>query len=242
LTGKNRTTPQGLPDSVIEMLSAADKRNNHPPGTMFALMQQETGGNQKYIDDPTTFHYPVDATGKRKSSAAGPFGILSGTAKDPGYGVKPLQDNSFAEHTRFASDYLKVRGAAAYGEGPAYAAQLQARIPGGQPVQRVVTTQATPAVVPVADPRIAPAEVPVVQATQVAQEPVPAAVVAQNPGAWQQWLDARQVVPNQVAAAPQPVPPQASSLQVPDFMAGLASQQQPQQAAFQMLKALKGWA
>lgn len=207
---------------------------------MFALMQQETSGNQKFIDDPTTYHYPLDETGKRKSSAAGPYGILNGTGKDPGYGVQPLKDNSFAEHTRFASDYLKARGAAAYGTGPAYAAQLQARIQGNQPV---VAARVVPTVVPVADPRSAPVEVPVAQAAQVAQaqQQVPATAMASNPGAWQQWLDARQTAPNQVAAAPEVIP-EEPSLQIPNFMAGLASQRQPQQAAFQMLKALKGWA
>jgi hypothetical protein len=234
LTGKNTTTPQGLPDNIIEMLSAADKQNNHPPGTMFALMQQETGGKQKYWEDPTAYHYPVGDGGKRKSTAKGPFGILDGTGRDPGYGIQPLQNNSFVEHARLASDYLKVRGAAAYGEGPKYAAQLQARITGNQPT---VVAEATPTIVPVGDPRPAPVEVPVAQAAQ----PVPVPVVAQGPNEWQQWLDARRSVPTPVAA-PTPVA-EGPTLQVPNFMAGLSTPQENAPArAFQMLKALKGWA
>lgn len=257
MAGKKTINPQGLPDNVIEMLSVADKRNGHTPGTMLALMQQETGGGQKYLEDPTTYHYGMNAEGKRVaphtgkiSTAFGPFGILESTAKDPGFGVAPLKDKSLTEQVRFASDYLKARGAANYGEGQKYAAQLQAKIPGA-----AVVAQAT---APVAGPRTAPdlpTEVPMAQVAQapvqgpvqaqaqvpVPQEPVPPQVMtAQGPDAWQEFLQASQsrapaerVTPTQVASV-------MPGLRVPDFMSGIAAARQ--QPPFQILRAMKGWA
>ena len=106
-----------LPDNVFSLLAAADKQRGFPPGTMQSLLMQETGGQAKYLNDPTQYHYAANADGKRIaghtgkiSTAHGPFGILESTAKDPGYGVKPMGDKtSLAEHIRFAGDYLAAR-------------------------------------------------------------------------------------------------------------------------------------
>lgn len=130
-----------------EKIAEAEKRNNLPPGIISSVIKQETGGRKEFIENPEKYHYEKNAEGKRVaphtgkvSTAFGPFGILESTAKDPGYGVKPLQDKSLNEQLRFASEYLAARikkagsvsgGVSGYGEGEAskYAAQVQERIP-----------------------------------------------------------------------------------------------------------------
>lgn len=180
---------------VQQILKEADARNGFPAGTMASVMQQESGGNSKFIDDPTAYHYEMDANGQRiaghtgkVSTAFGPFGLLESTAKDPGYGVTPLQSKDLKEQARFASDYLAARtkagggslsaGLAGYGEGPKskYAQQVMARIGGPSPAQAAQVT-------PVPSPMQAPAEPPVVEVAQAPVEaPIPPAkdqVVAQ---------------------------------------------------------------
>lgn len=134
-----------LPSDLLSRLSAADKKAGLPEGTMLAILQQETGGNAKYLEDPAAYHYGLNAEGKRVaghtgkvSTAFGPFGILESTARDPGFGVAPLKDKSLDEQLRFASEYLAARskkgglaaGLAGYGEGAKYGQQVAARIQG----------------------------------------------------------------------------------------------------------------
>lgn len=137
---------------IANKLAAADKANGLPPGTMASIMKQESGGNKKFLDDPSAYHYGLDKNGKRiaphtgkVSTAFGPFGILESTGKDPGYGVDPLKDKSLDEQIRFASQYAAARikksgsvagGLAGYGEGAKYASQVMGRIP-GQPMTGV---------------------------------------------------------------------------------------------------------
>ena len=149
------------PDELVQLLIEADKRNGFPVGTMASVMQQEIGGNSKYIQDPTTYHYPLGPDGRRVakhtgkvSTAFGPFGILESTGADPGYGVKPLQDKSLGEQVRFASDYLAARakqagslekGLAGYGEGAKYSQEVMGRLGApGSPPQAVVPQQVAP--------------------------------------------------------------------------------------------------
>lgn len=158
------------PDELVQLLIEADKRNGFPVGTMASVMRQEIGGNTKYIQDPTAYHYPVGPDGRRVakhtgkiSTAFGPFGILESTAADPGYGVRPLQDKSLAEQVRFASDYLAARakqagslekGLAGYGEGKKYSQQVLGRL-GTPSVPPQAPIPATPAPVnqaPIAQP------------------------------------------------------------------------------------------
>lgn len=135
---------QSLPDEVMTILADADKKSGLPQGTMFAVLQQEVGGNaSKYLQDPAAYHYGLNDKGQRiaghtgkVSTAFGPFGILESTAKDPGFGVAPLKDKSFGEQARFAADYLAARskkgglvaGLAGYGEGAKYGQQVADRI------------------------------------------------------------------------------------------------------------------
>ena len=224
---------KGISDDLIKMLGEADKRNGLPPGTMFSVMQQETGGNTKYVDDPTTYHYGLNKDGKRIaghtgkiSTAFGPFGILESTGKDPGYGVQPLKDKSLAEQVRFASDYLAARskqagglqaGLAGYGEGGKYGQQVMARL-GKTPVPA-----ATKPVVQMAQAALpAPVWVPVEAAPPVVVQAASPAEAAAVPDAWQAFLArAREArtpeQPVQVAdlqyGAPQ------MQINVPDFMA-----------------------
>ena len=123
-------------DRFKALLIEEDKRQGYPLGTMYALWLQETGGSMDYVRDPEKYHYEKNAQGKRiaghtgkVSTATGPFGILRSTGRDPGYGVAPMQDwSDIREHIRFAGDYSKARGFAAYGEGQGYARQHLGRV------------------------------------------------------------------------------------------------------------------
>ena len=224
---------KGISDDLIKMLGEADKRNGLPPGTMFSVMQQETGGNTKYVDDPTTYHYGLNKEGKRIaghtgkiSTAFGPFGILESTGKDPGYGVQPLKDKSLAEQVRFASDYLAARskqagglqaGLAGYGEGGKYGQQVMARLG-----KTSVPAAAKPAVQTAQAALPAPVGVPVEAAPPVMAQAASPAEAAAVPDAWQAFL-ARA---HEARTSDQPV--QVADLQygapqmqinVPDFMA-----------------------
>ena len=125
---------------MANKLATAEKANGLPAGLLSSIMQQEIGGRKEFIEDPSKYHYEKDASGKRKSSAFGPFGILDSTANKPGYGVKPLADKSIDEQIRFAAQYAAARinqagsvsgGLAGYGEGSKYASQVMSRLPGG---------------------------------------------------------------------------------------------------------------
>ena len=238
-----------LPDNVFGLLAEADKQRGFPPGTMQSLLMQETGGKPQYLTDPTTYHYAANAEGKRIaphsgkiSTAQGPFGILESTAKDPGYGVKPLGDKtSLAEHIRFAADYLGARskaagglsaGLAGYGEGEKYASQVVARRDGkaSMPTQAAAVNP-TPVVLAQAAPAQEPMAAPVEQV--VAQAPTQDPVPAGDPNAWNSFIAnmrAAQAQPVAVAAAPQQ--PVHKGVQVPNFMAALSglNQQDPRMA------------
>lgn len=201
--------------NIFTLLADADKRNGFPAGTMQSIMQQETGGNAKYLNDPAAYHYAPNAEGKRiaghtgkVSTAFGPFGILESTGSKPGYGVAPLKDKSLEEQVRFASEYLAGRskhagsleaGLAGYGEGPKYAAKVMGRIPGAN---TQVAAKASTSVLALPDEQMpqlssmpmaqAPMPAPVV----VAQAPVQPATINTNPPA----------VAEQIAMAPKPVP------------------------------------
>ena len=158
------------PDELVQLLIEADKRNGFPVGTMASVMQQEIGGNSKYIQDPAAYHYPLNAQGKRiakhsgvESTAFGPFGIVESTAANPGWGVKPLQNKSLGEQVRFASEYLAARakqagslekGLAGYGEGQKYASTVMGRLGAPGAVPQVVAQQQVAPVnqAPVAQP------------------------------------------------------------------------------------------
>lgn len=83
------------------------------------LIQQESRGKH------------TDASGKLTTSPVGAQGItqvMPKTAKDPGYGVKPIADNSEGEYLRFGREYLTAmskefngdmrKALAAYNFGP----------------------------------------------------------------------------------------------------------------------------
>lgn len=223
-----------LPDKVFSLLAEADKQRGFPPGTMQSLLMQETGGQAKYLNDPTTYHYAANAEGKRIaghtgkiSTAQGPFGILESTGKKPGYGVKPMGDRTdLAEHIRFAADYLAARsksggslsaGLAGYGEGAKYATQV-ARRRDGQPA--VVPAAIEPVVqmaqAPVVEQPVAAVPAPDVAPVVLAQaDPTPVAQVPGDP----------EVVPTEMAAqAASPVSaPAFPTYQNPDFMAALGN-------------------
>jgi hypothetical protein len=228
-----------LPDKVFSLLAEADKQRGFPPGTMQSLLMQETGGQAKYLDDPTSYHYAANAEGKRIapqsgkiSTAQGPFGILESTGRDPGYGVKPMGDRTnLGEHIRFAADYLDARaksagslpaGLAGYGEGERYATQV-ARRRDGQPA--VASVPVEPAVqvaqAPVVAAPAAPEAAPVIMA-QAAPAPVVQSQVAPET-----------TQPEVVAQAQAPMPPAFAPYQNPDFMAALGTILQRSKPNFQ---------
>lgn len=106
--------PEATPDQLQE------PRASTVPDDLFQrVLQMESG--RRHTDD----------SGRLIESAAGARGIaqiMPATGKNPGYGVRPLQNDSEAEHLRFARDYLgamgeKYRGdwakaVAAYNAGP----------------------------------------------------------------------------------------------------------------------------
>lgn len=108
-------TFEDVPQTPGEQASAGGA----PESLVRAMIMQESGGN----------HYGKD--GKLLQSGKGARGIaqiMPGTGVDPGYGVKPLQNDSEAEHLRFGRDYLnamlkefggdKRKALAAYNAGP----------------------------------------------------------------------------------------------------------------------------
>jgi len=178
----NKNSTVGLPDALFTLLAQADKQRGFPEGTMVSVMQQESGGNSKYIDAPDTYHYDLNAEGKRiaghtgkVSTAFGPFGILESTGRDPGYGVQPLKDKSLEEQVRFAGDYLAARskqagglqaGLSGYGEGGKYGQQVMARI--GKQATPIKPLQVTPMELPQTQVAMMEPQAPVVQPIQQA--------------------------------------------------------------------------
>ena len=192
-------------DNLPAMLAAAEARAGLPKGIMAAVWQQETGGDPKYLKDPTTYHYPAGPDGRRVaahsgavSTAFGPFGIVESTAAKPGFGVAPMKDKSLGEQVRFAADYLAARtksagsleaGLAGYGEGPKYASEVIKKLGKGAP--EVVTP---PVVMATAAPQTAaPLEVPPQMVTMANAAPVAAPaggtpLYTNGPDAWQAFL------------------------------------------------------
>ena len=193
--------------NILALLTQADKQRGFPAGTMASVMQQETGGNNKYLADPSTYHYGLNDQGQRiaghtgkVSTAFGPFGILESTGRDPGYGVQPLQNKSIEEQVRFASDYLDARsksagslqaGLAGYGEGEKYSRQVTRRRDGGAaPVVSVlaqpdsVVQQAPPELVAAAPPQQVVAQAPVPIPVQPEAAPVQVAQAPVDDASW----------------------------------------------------------
>ena len=144
LTAIGGSAPAKLPEAWASQLSAREEAAGLPVGLLSSVIQQETGGKADFLNDPAKYHYELNKDGKRiaghtgkVSTAFGPFGILESTAKNPGFGVKPLQNKSIEEQARFASDYLAARikaagsvqgGLAGYGEGMKYADAVMSRL------------------------------------------------------------------------------------------------------------------
>jgi hypothetical protein len=137
-----------VPDQLFGLLEQADKKHGVPAGTMVSIMQQEIGGNNRFLEDPSAYHYGLNAEGKRVaghtgkiSTAFGPFGILESTAAKPGYGVAPLKSKNIEDQIDFAASYLAGRskqagsleaGLAGYGEGAKYSRSVMNKIGKGR--------------------------------------------------------------------------------------------------------------
>lgn len=109
--------PAQLPSQLQAMTAGIEQNLGIPSGVLAGIMGKEVGGRlQEFLADPAKYHYEPDSSGKRKSTAFGPFGILESTAKDPGYGVRPLQNKSLEEQARFAAEYAAARTKAEGGD------------------------------------------------------------------------------------------------------------------------------
>lgn len=91
---------------------------------MAAITAQTESGNRDFAKDGSLLQGPTT----RYGTAKGSMQVLDGTAQDPGFGVKPAQDNSAAERARVGRDYLHAlvqrydgdpaKAWAAYNAGP----------------------------------------------------------------------------------------------------------------------------
>ncbi len=199
------------PADLQKLLFAEDKRQGFPLGTMASLMKQETGGNNKYLADPSAYHYGLNKDGKRIaghtgkiSTAFGPFGLLESTVAKPGYGVKPLKSKDLASQIEFAGNYLQGRaksagslsaGLAGYGEGQKYANQVLARIP--QTRVEIPQQQAQMASNKIVTPIASPIPLQNNQPQRLVQEQIPMTVAQNTP-----IMANATVVPAEIQAAP----------------------------------------
>lgn len=119
--GAGSVVPGGAGSGPIDLgpMTPSDAANV-PLSLINAMIQQESGGR----------HFGADGKllTNGKSGARGLAQIMPATGMDPGYGVRPLQNDSEEEHLRFASDYLAAmlkkydgdtgKALAAYNAGP----------------------------------------------------------------------------------------------------------------------------
>lgn len=249
-----------LPDHLVQLLSAAEARHGLPAGTMFSVMQQEIGGQTRFLDDPTTYHYEAGPDGRRVaahtgkvSTAFGPFGILESTAKDPGFGVAPLANKSIEEQVRFTSDYLAARskkgglkaGLAGYGGGVQYADQVLGRLPGAAqagPVQPVSAAVASTGLAPELPAAPVVASAPA-QPQATVQKPIAPVMPDYGQDPWQEFLRTRfspegttagLVVP----ATEPPARPRDQAIPLNDDFAQLASMELSTRPSFGLFQGL----
>lgn len=144
-----------------------------PSGTLSALIKQESGGNPAAVS-------PKGARGLTQ--------VMPATARDPGFGVQPMRDESTLEQLRFGADYLNAmvqrygsldKALAAYNAGPG-AVDKYGGVPPFKETQGYVS-KILGAINPVgtAQARDLYQEMPSVQ--PVAESPPPAAAPAAKP-------------------------------------------------------------
>jgi len=240
-----------VPDQLFGLLEQADKKHGLPAGTMFSIMQQEIGGNNRFLEDPSAYHYGLNAEGKRVaghtgkiSTAFGPFGILESTAAKPGYGVAPLKSKNIEDQIDFAASYLAGRskqagsleaGLAGYGEGAKYSRSVMNKIGKGRstpaPTQ-MAASKPVPQQVAMAPVQAQPQPYTSIFDVPVQEEsPVPQAV----PEQWQamQQATAGPVTPNEIDFVEQVQPQQIN----PMAYAG-----KPVEVDFRAFSHKRGWA
>lgn len=108
--------PPAAAAPYLAAIHAAEDRVGIPRNLLTRLIQQESAFNPRAVNT--------------KSGATGLAQIMAATARDPGYGVRPITDRTnAAESIRFAADYLaamkRLLGSwqlalAAYNWGPGY--------------------------------------------------------------------------------------------------------------------------
>lgn len=131
-------TPKEMREYLKQLERKKEKELNLPSGLITSLRVQEGGDRDDFLMQPDKFHYKPGADGKKpKTTARGLYGTLEGTARDPGYNVKPLADWSPEAQVNFAGAYVAGRaksagglkaGLAGYGEGNKYADSVLSRV------------------------------------------------------------------------------------------------------------------
>ena len=100
-----QATPQTAPAAPAGAAPAVDRKappapavEGLPKGAVEVTMSTESGGNRYAADGKTLLTSPKGAKGEMQ--------VMDATMRDPGYGVKPAQDNSPEERARVGRDYL----------------------------------------------------------------------------------------------------------------------------------------
>lgn len=108
------------PEAINAAVAATAGSNDVSPELLEAVMWQESRGRHRDANG--------NLTTNPESGARGAYQIMPATARDPGYGIEPLRNDSPAEHRRLADDYLDAmtdlfdgntrKALAAYNAGP----------------------------------------------------------------------------------------------------------------------------
>ena len=101
------------------------KTNAEKAAALTPLVLQQESGGRRYDANGNLIQGPVTRSGER---AQGEMQVMPATSRDPGYGIKPAQNNSPEELARVGRDYLKAmldkydgnveQALAAYNAGP----------------------------------------------------------------------------------------------------------------------------
>lgn len=113
--------PAGLGAALGHAVPAAkDRRTGDAPPELHATVESMESGGHRYAPDGSLLKSPAGAQGEMQ--------VMSKTATDPGFGVKPAADNSPEELARVGHDYLdamyrryngdQAKALAAYNAGP----------------------------------------------------------------------------------------------------------------------------
>lgn len=111
-------TPGSQPNSAAMPANLTGAPTASQLATLTDIVKQHESGGKDYNADGSVVTSPVGAKGAMQ--------VMDASATDPGYGVRPAQNDSLAERDRVGTDYLTAlvdkygiaKGVAAYNAGP----------------------------------------------------------------------------------------------------------------------------